>query len=136
MSNPLAQSNTRPQLSVKIAGAGWAFGFATASPPAIYKGPMGARGLGEAPQNSRRRGIDILLWRNSRGGLCILPGTSGYEFLTAEFEKRWNLEKTQSMVQNALIYSIYQLRRRNIQPSVCYIREGPYVTPVFRKSAP
>jgi len=66
----------------------------------------------------------------------ILPGTSGSEFLMDEFEKRSNLEKTQSMVQNALIYSIYQLRRRNIQPSVCYIREGPYVTPVFRKSAP
>jgi len=67
---------------------------------------------------------------------AILPGTSGYEFLTAEFEGRSNLERAQAMVQNALIYSIYQLRKRNIEPSVCYIREGPYVIPVCRKTAP
>jgi nickel-dependent lactate racemase len=67
---------------------------------------------------------------------AILPGISGYEFLLAEFGGRSNPAKVQAMVQNALIYSIYQFRTRNIEPSVCYIREGPYAIPVFRKSAP
>jgi len=67
---------------------------------------------------------------------AILPGTGGYEFLMAEFEETSNLEKAQSMVQNALIYSIYQFKKRDIQPSVCYIREGPYAVPVFSKTAP
>jgi hypothetical protein len=40
------------------------------------------------------------------------------------------------MVQNALIYSIYEFKKRDIQPSVCYIREGPYAVPVFSKTAP
>ncbi len=71
-----------------------------------------------------------------RDDYVILPGTSGYEFLLAEFEDRSNLEKTQTMVQNALIYSIDRLSKRNIEPSVCYIREGPYAIPVFKKSTP
>jgi len=63
---------------------------------------------------------------------AILPGTSGYEFLMAEFQERSNVEKAHAMVQNALIYSIYQLRNRNIEPSVSYIREGPYAVPLFQ----
>jgi hypothetical protein len=64
----------------------------------------------------------------------ILPGTSGYEFLPGKSEEMSNLERARAMVQNALIYSVYQLRMRNIEPSVCYIREGPYAIPVFGKS--
>jgi len=66
----------------------------------------------------------------------ILPGTGGYEFLLAEFEDRSNLEKTQTMVQNALIYSIDRFSKRNIEPSVCYLREGPYAIPIFKESTP
>ena len=66
----------------------------------------------------------------------ILPGTSGYKFLSAECEDRSNREKAQAMVQNALICSIDRLRKRDIEPSVCYMREGPYAIPVFRKSTP
>ena len=65
----------------------------------------------------------------------ILPGTSGYEFLLAECEGGSNQEKAQAMVQNALIYSTDRFRRKNIEPSICYIREGPYAIPTFRKSA-
>ena len=67
---------------------------------------------------------------------AILPGIGGYEFLLPEFRDRSNLEKAQAMVQNGLIYSIYHFRKRNIEPSVCYIREGPYAIPVFMKSVP
>jgi nickel-dependent lactate racemase len=66
----------------------------------------------------------------------ILPGTGGYEFLLAEFEDRPNQEKTQAMVQSALIYSIDRLSKRNIEPSVCYLREGPYAIPIFKEATP
>jgi nickel-dependent lactate racemase len=66
----------------------------------------------------------------------ILPGTGGYEFLSGDHEDGSNLEKAQAMVQNALIYSVDQLRGSDIEPSICYIREGPYAIPVFRKSGP
>jgi len=67
---------------------------------------------------------------------AVLPGTSGYEFLLPEFRGRSNLEGAQAMVQNALMWSIYQRRKRGVEPSVCYIREGPYAIPVFGKAAP
>jgi nickel-dependent lactate racemase len=70
----------------------------------------------------------------SEGDYAILPGTGGYEFLLPEFRPGSDLEKARAMVQNALIYSIYQLRKRNVEPSVCYIREGPYAIPVFKES--
>jgi len=38
------------------------------------------------------------------------------------------------MVQNALVESILRLRKKNIEPSVCYIREGPYAVPTFKNS--
>jgi hypothetical protein len=64
---------------------------------------------------------------------AILPGTSGYAFLPEPIDFLSNLEKTQRMVQNALIESILCLRNKKIEPSVCIIREGPYAIPTFRE---
>ena len=66
----------------------------------------------------------------------IIPGTSGHEFLPDGSGHKPGLEKVQAMVQNALIHSIFHLRKKNREPSVCYIREGPYAIPIFRKSSP
>jgi len=55
--------------SVKNAEAGWILGFAPTSRLAVYEGPMGAGGLGEAPHSCGRAGTHILLWRNPGGGL-------------------------------------------------------------------
>jgi nickel-dependent lactate racemase len=64
----------------------------------------------------------------------IIPGTSGYAFLPEPSEHLTNVEKAQRMVQTALAESILRLRRKNIEPSVCYIREGPYAIPTFKNS--
>jgi nickel-dependent lactate racemase len=64
----------------------------------------------------------------------IIPGTSGYAFLPDPSDHLSNLKKAQLMVQNALIESILRLRKKNIEPSVCYIREGPYAIPTFKNS--
>ena len=68
-----------------------------------------------------------------RGDYTIIPGTSGYEFLPEPSDHLSNLEKAQKMVQNALVESILRLTNKNIEPSICYIREGPYAIPTFRK---
>jgi len=64
----------------------------------------------------------------------VIPGTSGYAFLPDPSDHLSNLKKAQLMVQNALIESILRLRKKNIEPSVCYIREGPYAIPTFKNS--
>jgi nickel-dependent lactate racemase len=70
----------------------------------------------------------------SRGDYTIIPGTSGYEFLPEPSDHLSSLEKVQRMVQYALIESILRLRKKNIEPSICYIREGSYTIPTFRES--
>jgi nickel-dependent lactate racemase len=65
---------------------------------------------------------------------AILPGTSGCEFLLPDSRGRSNVERAQTMVQNSLMWSIYRSRKRGMEPSVCYIREGPYAIPVFGKT--
>ena len=65
---------------------------------------------------------------------AIIPGTSGYAFLPRPSAHLSNLEKAHLMVQNALVESILRLRKKNIEPSVCYIREGPYAIPTFKNS--
>lgn len=61
---------------------------------------------------------------------ALLPGISGYEFLTSAGKKKSRLAKVQEMVQNAIIY-FYQ-RKANEQnwPRLAYIKEGPYAVPI------
>ena len=66
----------------------------------------------------------------------IIPGSSGHEFLPDRSGHKPCLEKVQAMVQNALIHSVFHLRKKKREPSVCYIREGPYAITIFRKSSP
>jgi len=92
----------------------------------------------------RKVGSDGLIYCSgeiAREDYYTIPGTSGYEFLprirsgagadgTAH---KSNLEKVQTMVQNALVHSVFRLRQKNREPSVCYIQEGPYAIPTYRK---
>ncbi len=50
----------------------------------------------------------------------IIPGTSGYEFLPDGSGHKSDLEKVQAMVQNALIHSVFHLKRK--------IENLPFVT--------
>lgn len=59
----------------------------------------------------------------------ILPGLSGYEFLTAAGRKKGRVKKVEEMVQNALIYFYHQLAKEKDRPTIAFIREGPYAVP-------
>jgi len=61
--------------------------------------------------------------------LAMLPGVGGYEFLTPAGRKKARTQKVQEMVQNAVIYSYRAYERRQINPRVAFIREGPYAVP-------
>jgi len=60
----------------------------------------------------------------------MLPGVSGYEFLTSARRKKSRAGKVQEMVQNAVIYFHYQYATQNIAPRMAFISEGPYAVPV------
>jgi len=86
----------------------------------------------------RKVGNDGLIYCSNeiaKEDYLIIPGTSGHEFLPDGTVYRSDLEKVQAMVQNALIHSVFRLKRKNREPSVCYIREGPYAIPIFRNSS-
>ena len=72
----------------------------------------------------KKVGSEGLIYRSGEipgENYAIVPGTSGYAFLPDPSDHLLNLEKTQLMVQNALLESILRLRKKNIEPSVCYI---------------
>ena len=61
---------------------------------------------------------------------AILPGVSGYEFLTAGGKRKDRAKKVEEMVQNAVIYFYESCRQRQIIPRLAFITEGPYAVPV------
>ena len=60
----------------------------------------------------------------------MLPGVSGYDFLTPAGKKKSRAKKVQEMVQNAVFYFYQSARERSISPRVAFVREGPYGVPV------
>ena len=62
-----------------------------------------------------------------------LPGRSGHEFIEGG-EALSGREAAQTMVQNALLYTISQHLKQGGQPSTAVIREGPYGVPHLRKA--
>jgi nickel-dependent lactate racemase len=61
----------------------------------------------------------------------LLPGQGGLDFLEGEVGKP-SLEMAQEMVQRAVLYAIERCREKGIEPSMAFLREGPYAVPVFR----
>ena len=60
---------------------------------------------------------------------AILPGVSGYEFLTPAGKKKSRAQKVEEMVQNAVIYFYQAYAQKQITPSFAFIKEGPYAVP-------
>ncbi|MDI6755906.1 MAG: nickel-dependent lactate racemase [Thermodesulfobacteriota bacterium] len=67
---------------------------------------------------------------------AMLPGVSGYEFLTPAGKKKARAQKVQEMLQNAVIYFHNQYAPRNITPRLAFISEGPYAVPVKTGDGP
>ncbi|MEW6374350.1 MAG: nickel-dependent lactate racemase [Thermodesulfobacteriota bacterium] len=63
---------------------------------------------------------------------CLLPGVCGLDFLKGK-RKNPSLEKSQEMVQKAVLLAIYRYREKGIEPTMAFIREGPYAVPILRR---
>ncbi len=64
----------------------------------------------------------------SKEDYCLLPGQCGLDLLRGKKRKR-SLEMAQEMVQNALRFAVYRCRAKGIEPTMAFIREGPYAVP-------
>jgi hypothetical protein len=65
----------------------------------------------------------------SREDFCLLPGQCGLDFLKGKRRKP-STELAQQMVQNAVIFAVHRCREKGIDPSMAFIREGPYAVPM------
>jgi nickel-dependent lactate racemase len=68
----------------------------------------------------------------SREDHCLLPGVCGVDLLKGKRRKP-TLEKAQEMVQNAVLLAVSRYREKGIEPTMAFIREGPYAVPVLRR---
>jgi nickel-dependent lactate racemase len=66
-----------------------------------------------------------------RKNYCLLPGVCGLDFLKGKRIKP-SLEKAQEMVQKAVLFAVYRYRERGIEPTLAFLREGPYAVPIRR----
>lgn len=64
----------------------------------------------------------------SSGDHCLLPGVCVLDLLKGK-RKNPTLEKAQEMVQNAVLLAISRYRGKGIEPTMAFIREGPYAVP-------
>ncbi len=81
------------------------------------------------------RGLIYCTQEIGRADFSRIPATSGYEFLTPEQENLTGIAGVETMVQNALIRAVYQNRKAGIEPTVAFVREGPYAVPVVKRDA-
>jgi len=65
----------------------------------------------------------------SKEDFCLLPGQCGLDFLKGKTKKP-STELAQQMVQNAVIFAVHRCREKGIDPSMAFIREGPYAVPM------
>jgi hypothetical protein len=59
----------------------------------------------------------------------IVPGGMGWDYLPDQPYKD-DAEKTRAMAQNAIIYAVKHPRWGGADPSIAFIKEGPYAVPV------
>jgi len=84
----------------------------------------------------RKVGEDGLIYCSPeipRGDYSLLPGLSGWEFLTNNESRGSNREIARRMVQNALIYAYHHFRMKGGEPSLALVSEGPYVVPILNE---
>ena len=82
----------------------------------------------------RKVGEDGLIYCSleiERENYCVLPGVCGLNFLKGK-RIRPSLEKAQEMVQKAILFAVDRYRTKGIEPTMAFIREGPYAVPVLQ----
>jgi len=63
---------------------------------------------------------------------CLLPGVCGLDLLKGK-RRNPTLEKAQEMIQNAVLLAISRYHGKGIEPTMAFIREGPYAVPVLKR---
>jgi len=84
----------------------------------------------------RKVGEDGLIYCTleiSEEDYCLLPGQCGLDFLKKKRIKP-TVEMSQEMIQNAVSFAVYRYREKSIEPTMAFIREGPYAVPVLEKN--
>ncbi len=69
-----------------------------------------------------------------RKDYCLLPGICGLDFLNGRREES-TPEKAQEMIQNAVFFAVRRYREKGIEPTMAFLREGPYAVPVYSPSS-
>ena len=67
----------------------------------------------------------------SRKDYCLLPGACGLDLFEGQ-DMSPSREMAQEMVQRAVLYAVDRYRNQGIEPTMAFIREGPYAVPVFQ----
>jgi hypothetical protein len=65
-----------------------------------------------------------------RENYCVLPGVCGLDFVKGKRIKA-SLEKAQEMVQKAILFAVNRYREKGIEPTMAFLREGPYAVPIL-----
>ena len=65
----------------------------------------------------------------------LVPGTAGWDFLPDRILAH-DVETTQAMVRNALVYAYHHPKWKGGKPSVAFIKEGPYAIPCVQGNPP
>jgi len=84
----------------------------------------------------RKVGEDGLIYCTleiSEEDYCLLPGQCGLDFLKKKRIKP-TVEMSQEMIQNAVSFAVYRYREKSIEPTMAFIREGPYAVPTLEKN--
>ncbi|MGQ9644923.1 MAG: nickel-dependent lactate racemase [Thermodesulfobacteriota bacterium] len=63
-----------------------------------------------------------------RENYCAIPGVCGLDFMRGRRIKP-SVEKAQEMVQKAVLFAVSRYRQKGIEPTMAFIREGPYAVP-------
>lgn len=70
----------------------------------------------------------------ARENMCLLPGHCGLDFLQKKRIKP-SLDLAREMVQRAVFFAVYRYREKGIEPTMAFIKQGPYAVPVQKVSS-
>jgi nickel-dependent lactate racemase len=83
----------------------------------------------------RKVGEDGLIYCSleiERENYCVLPGVCGLDFVKGKRIKA-SLEKAREMVQKAVLFAVSRYRQKGIEPTMAFLREGPYAVPILQR---
>ena len=83
----------------------------------------------------RKVGEDGLIYCSleiKKADYCLLPGHCGLDFLEKKRVKQ-SLEVAREMVQGAVYFAMDRCRQEGYEPSMAFIKHGPYAVPTYKE---